>query len=33
MLAPLEIRVAAIVEREHLTRKAAEAYVEEAQQA
>jgi cytidylate kinase len=32
MLAPLEIRVATIVEREHLTRKEAEAYVEEVEQ-
>jgi CMP/dCMP kinase len=33
MLAPLEIRVATIVEWEHLTRKEAEAYVEEVEQA
>src|SRR5918996_717146 len=33
MLAPLELRVATIIEREHLTRKEAEAYVEEVEQA
>ncbi len=33
MLAPLEIRVATIMEREHLTREEAEAYVEEVEQA
>jgi CMP/dCMP kinase len=33
MLAPLEIRVATIMEREHLTREDAEAYVEEIEQA
>jgi cytidylate kinase len=32
MLAPLELRVATIIEREHLTRKEAEAYVEEVEQ-
>jgi CMP/dCMP kinase len=33
ILAPLEIRVATIMEREHLTREEAEAYVEEVEQA
>jgi cytidylate kinase len=33
VLAPLEVRVATIMEREHLTRKEAEAYVEEVEQA
>jgi cytidylate kinase len=33
MLAPLEVRVATIMEREHLTREEAEAYVEEVEQA
>jgi cytidylate kinase len=33
MLAPLEVRVATIMEREHLTREDAEAYVEEVEQA
>jgi cytidylate kinase len=33
MLAPLEVRVATIMEREHLTREDAEAYVEEIEQA
>jgi cytidylate kinase len=33
ILAPLEIRVATIMEREHLTREDAEAYVEEVEQA
>jgi cytidylate kinase len=33
MLAPLEVRVATIMEREHLTRKEAEAYVEGVEQA
>src|SRR5918992_2815869 len=33
MLAPLEVRVAIIMEREHLTREDAEAYVEEVEQA
>jgi CMP/dCMP kinase len=33
MLAPLEVRVTTIMEREHLTRKEAEAYVEEVEQA
>jgi cytidylate kinase len=33
MLAPLEIRVATIMEREHLSREDAEAYVEEVEQA
>jgi CMP/dCMP kinase len=33
MLSPLQLRVATIVEREHLTRKEAEAYVEEVEQA
>jgi cytidylate kinase len=33
MLSPLEVRVATIMEREHLTRKEAEAYVEEVEQA
>jgi hypothetical protein len=33
MLAPLEVRVATIREREHLTQKEAEAYVEEVEQA
>jgi CMP/dCMP kinase len=33
MLAPLEIRVATIMEREHLTREEAETYVEEIKQA
>ena len=33
MLAPVEIRVATIMEREHLTREDAEAYVEEVEQA
>jgi cytidylate kinase len=33
MLAPLEIRVVTIMEREHLTREEAEAYVEEVEQA
>jgi CMP/dCMP kinase len=33
MLAPLEIMVATIMEREHLTREDAEAYVEEVEQA
>lgn len=33
MLAPLEVRVATIMEREHLTREEAETHVEEAEQA
>src|SRR5918992_1439487 len=33
ILAPLEVRVATIMEREHLTREEAEAYVEEVEQA
>ncbi len=33
MLAPLEVRVATIMEREHLTRENAQAYVEEVEQA
>jgi CMP/dCMP kinase len=33
VLAPLEVRVATIMEREHLTREEAEAYVEEVEQA
>jgi cytidylate kinase len=33
MLSPLEVRVATIMEREHLTREEAEAYVEEVEQA
>jgi CMP/dCMP kinase len=33
VLAPLEVRVATIMEREHLTREDAEAYVEEVEQA